>query len=126
MWTVLSGLLGAILVVATTAWGQMSIGSLRSSAESSNLEVVTLQGVVHLSRPHQRAQLGGKCGVNAFTLEDDTGSIEVAIRRSNRLIEPLREGDRVQVTAQIEVLRNRDNIPIRICVEASEIQHLAR
>ncbi len=59
-------------------------------------------------------------------LEDDTGSIEVAIRRSNRLIEPLREGDHVQVTAQIEVLRNRDNIPIRICVEASDLQHLAR
>jgi OB-fold nucleic acid binding protein len=126
MWTVLSGLLSVLLVAATTAWGQMSIGSLRSSAESSNLEVVTLQGVVHLSRPRQREQLGGKCGAIAFSLEDDTGSIEVAIRRSNRLIEPLREGDRVQVTAQIEVLRNRDNIPIRICVEATEIQHLVR
>ena len=126
MWSILSGLLGVLLVVSTTAWGQVSIGSLRSSAESSNLEVVTLQGVVHLSRPRQHDQLGGKCGSIAFLLEDDTGSIEVAIRRSNRLIEPLREGDRVQVTAQIEVLRNRDNIPIRICVEASEIQHLAR
>lgn len=126
MWTVLSGLLSVLLVATTTAWGQMSIGSLRSSAESSNLEVVTLQGVVHLSRPRQREQLGGKCGAIAFTLEDDTGSIEVAIRRSNRLIEPLKEGDRVQVTAQIEVLRNRDNIPIRICVEATEIQHLVR
>ena len=126
MWIVLSGLLSVLLVITTTAWGQMSIGSLRSSAESSNLEVVTLQGVVYLSRPRQRDQLGGKCVAIAFTLEDDTGSIEVAIRRSNRLIEPLREGDRVQVIAQIEVLRNRDNIPIRICVEASEIQHLVR
>lgn len=126
MWTLLSGVLGALLVVTTRVWGQVSIGSLRSSAESSNLEVVTLQGVVHLSRPRQPEQLGGKCGSIAFTLEDDTGSIEVAIRRSNRLIEPLREGDRVRVTAQIEVLRNRDNIPIRICVEASEIQHLVR
>jgi DNA/RNA endonuclease YhcR with UshA esterase domain len=126
MWTVLSGLLGGLLVVTAVAWGQVSIGSLRSSAESSNLEVVSLQGLVHLSRPRQLDQLGGKCGSIAFTLEDDTGSIEVAIRRSNRLIEPLREGDRVLVTAQIEVLRNRDNIPVRICVEASEIQHLAR
>ena len=126
MWTILSGLLNVLLVAATTAWGQMSIGSLRSSAESSNLEVVTLRGVVHLSRPRQREQLGGKCGAIAFTLEDDTGSIEVAVRRSNRLIEPLREGDRVQVSAQIEVLRNRDNIPIRVCVEATEIQHLVR
>jgi hypothetical protein len=50
----------------------------------------------------------------------------VAIRRSNRLIEPLREGDRVQVTAQIEVFRDRENIPVRICVEAREIQHLGQ
>lgn len=125
MWTVRSGLLGVLLVISTAAWGQVSIGSLRSSAESSNLELVTLQGVVHLTRPRER-ELGGKCGSTAFTLEDDTGSIEVAIRRTNRLIEPLREGDRVQVTAQIEVLRNRENIPVRICVEASEIQHLGR
>src|SRR6476659_11416801 len=89
-----------------TANGQISIGSLRSSMESSNLEVVTLQGVAHLTRQHQQ-QLGGRCGGVAFVLTDDTGSIEVAIRRANRLIEPLREGDRVQVTAQIEVFRNR-------------------
>ena len=113
------------LLVMTTvqAYGQMSIGSLRSSMESSNLEVVTLQGVVHLTRQPQQ-QLGGRCGGVAFVLTDDTGSIEVAIRRANRLIEPLREGDRVQVTAQIEVFRNRDNVPLRICVEATEIQHL--
>jgi len=103
--------------------GQVSIGSLRSTVESSNLEVVTLQGVVHLARQRQQ-QLGGKCGGVAFVLTDDTGSIEVAIRRTNRLIEPLREGDRVQVTAQIEVFRNRDNVPLLICVEATEIQHV--
>ncbi len=119
------GLLTALLLVTTEAWGQMSIGNLRSSADSSNLELVTLQGVVHLSRPRQN-ELGGKCGSTAFTLQDDTGSIDVAIRRSNRLIEPLREGDRVQVTAQIEVFRNRENIPVRICVEATEIQQLSR
>ena len=56
-------------------------------------------------------------------LQDDTGSIEVAIRRSNRLIEPLREGDRVGLTAQIRVFRNRENLLVRICVQASEIQH---
>ena len=119
------GLLTALLVVSTEAWGQMSIGSLRSSVDSSNLELVTLQGVVHLSRSHQN-ELGGKCGSVAFTLQDDTGSIDVAIRRSNRLIEPLREGDRVLVTAQIKVFRNRENTPVRICVEATEIQHLSR
>jgi DNA/RNA endonuclease YhcR with UshA esterase domain len=119
------GLLAVLLVVTTEAWGQMSIGSLLSSADSSNLELVTLQGVVHLSRSRQN-ELGGKCGSSAFTLQDDTGSMEVAVRRSNRLIEPLREGDRVQVTAQIEVFRNRENIPVRICVEATAIQHLGQ
>lgn len=120
------GLLLVVLVVATTeAWSQMSIGSLRSSIDSSNLELVTLQGVVHLSRSRQH-ELGGKCGNTTFTLQDDTGSIDVAIRRSNRLIEPLREGDRVQVTAQIKVFRNRENIPVQTCVEATAIQHLSQ
>jgi DNA/RNA endonuclease YhcR with UshA esterase domain len=112
-------------MVTTEAWSQVSIGSLRSSADSSNLELVMLQGVVHLSRSRQN-ELGGKCGSTAFTLQDDTGSIEVAIRRANRLIEPLRDGDRVRLTAQIEVFRNRENIPVRICVEATEIQHLGQ
>ena len=119
------GLLIVLLVATTEAWGQMSIGSLRSSVASSNLELVTLQGVVHLSRSRQN-ELGGKCGSTTFTLQDDTDSIDVAIRRSNRLIEPLREGDRVQVTAQIKVFRNRENIPVRICVEATAIQHLGQ
>jgi DNA/RNA endonuclease YhcR with UshA esterase domain len=119
------GLLVVLWVVTTEAWGQMSIGSLLSSADSSNLELVTLQGVAHLSRVRQNA-LGGKCGSTAFTLQDDTGSIDVAIRRSNRLIEPLREGDRVQVTAQMKVFRDRENIPLLICVEATAIQHLGQ
>jgi DNA/RNA endonuclease YhcR with UshA esterase domain len=119
------GLLVVLLVVTTEAWGQVSIGSLLSSADSSNLELVTLQGVAHLSRSRQNG-LGGTCGSAAFTLQDDTGSIDVAIRRSNRLIEPLRDGDRVQVTAQIEVFRDRENIPVRICVEATAIQHLGQ
>ena len=102
---------------------QMSIGSLRSSAESSNLEEVTLQGTIHLERSRQQ-QLGGRCGSIAFLLTDDTGTIEVAIRRANRLTEALRDGDHVRVTAQVEVLRNSDNIPLRICVEAISILHL--
>jgi len=120
-----AGLLVVLLMVTTEAWGQVSIESLRSSADSSNLELVTLQGEVHLSRSRQN-ELGGRCGNTTFTLQDDTGSIEVAIRRSDRLIEPLREGDRVRLTAQIRVLRNRENLPIRICVQATEIQHLGR
>jgi len=114
-----------ILLCMTRAasYAQVSIGSLRSSIESSNLEVVTLEGVAHLSRQHQQ-QLGGKCPGTAFVLTDDTGSIEVSIRRTNRLLEPLREGDRVQVTAQIAIFRARNNVPVRICVEATDIQHL--
>ena len=125
MGPVRTGLLAVLLVVTPEAWGQMSIGSLPSSVDSSNLKLVTLQGVVHLSRARQN-DLGGKCGSTTFTLQDDTGSIDVAIRRANRLIEPLRDGDRVQVTAQIEVFRTRENIPVRICVEAREIQHLSQ
>jgi len=110
-------------MTTATAYGQISIESLRSSIESANLEVVTLQGVAHLTGHHQQ-QLGGRCPGAAFVLTDNTGSIEVTIRRANRLLEPLREGDRVQVTAQIEVFRARNNVPYRICVEATDIQHL--
>ena len=122
MWISLWALLIFLMTTAEVN-GQVSISSLHSTAESSNLEIVTLQGVVHLTRSRQQ-ELGGKCGALAFTLTDDTGSIEVAIRRANRLVEPLREGDRVQMTAQIHVFRNRDNIPLRICVQAIKIQHL--
>jgi DNA/RNA endonuclease YhcR with UshA esterase domain len=126
MGPVRAGLLGVLLMVTTEAWGQVSIESLHSSADSSNLKLVTLQGEVHLSRSRQN-ELGGRCGNTTFTLQDDTGSIEVAIRRANRLIEPLREGgDRVRLTAQIRVFRNRENLPVRICVQATEIQHLGQ
>ena len=116
-----------LMLVMTTAEvnAQVSVGSLLSTAESSNLEVVTLQGVVQLTRP-PRQELGGKCGVQTFTLTDDTGSIEVAIRRTNRMVEPLRGGDRVQVTAQVKVFRSQENTPLRICVEAIKIQHLGQ
>ena len=123
MGPVRAGLLVAVLVVTTEAWGQVSIESLRASVDSSNLELVTLQGVVHLSRSRQN-ELGGNCGSTTFTLQDDTGSIDVAIRRANRLIEPLRDGDRIRLTAQIEVFRNRENVPVRICYEARVIEHL--
>jgi len=118
-------LLAMLMVLTSEAWSQMSIESLHSSVESSNLRLVALQGVVHLSHSRQN-QVGGKCGSATFTLQDDTGSIDVAIRRSNRLVEPLREGDRVQVTAQVKVFRNRENVPVRICVEATAIQHLGQ
>ena len=124
MWMSLWALL-ILLMTTAEVNGQVSISSLRSTAESSNLEVVTLQGVVHLTRPRQQ-ELGGQWGALAFTLTDDTGSIEVAIRRANRMVEPLREGDRVQMTAQVHVFRNQDNIPLRTCVEAIAIQHLGQ
>jgi hypothetical protein len=124
MWIVLWAMLMLIMTTGEVN-GQASISSLRSTAESSNLQVVTLQGVIQLTRP-RRQELGGKCGAQTFTLTDDTGSIEVAIRRANRMVEPLREGDRVQMTVQVKVFRSQDNIPLRICVEAIKIQHLGR
>ncbi|MEP6958558.1 MAG: OB-fold nucleic acid binding domain-containing protein [Nitrospirota bacterium] len=123
MWIILWAVLMLVMTTAEVN-GQVSISSLRSTAESSNLQVVTLQGVVQLTRP-RRQELGGKCGAHTFTLTDDSGSIEVAIRRANRMVEPLRDGDRVQMTAQVKVFRGQDNIPLRICVEAIKIQHLA-
>ena len=124
MWVILWTMLMLVMTTAEVS-GQVSISSLLSTAESSNLQVVTLQGIVQLTRP-RRQELGGKCGAHIFTLTDDTGSIEVAIRRANRMVEPLREGDRVQMTAQVKVFRSQDNIPLRICVEAIKIQHLGQ
>ncbi len=124
MWIMLWAVLMLVITTAEVN-GQESIGSLLSTAESSNLETVTLQGTVQLTRP-RRQELGGRCGTNTFTLTDDTGSIEVAIRRANRMVEPLREGDRVQMTAQVKVFRSQDNIPLRVCVEAIKIQHLGQ
>ena len=122
MWIILSAMLMLVMTTAEVN-GQVSIGSLLSTSESSNLEMVTLQGIVQLSRP-RRQELGGKCGVQTFMLTDDTGSIEVSIRRAYRMVEPLRDGDRVQITAQVKVFRSQDNIPLRVCVEAIKIQHL--
>ena len=124
MWVILWTMLMLVMTTAEVS-GQVSISSLRSTAESSNLQVITLQGIVQLTRP-RRQELGGKCGAHTFTLTDDTGSIEVAIRRANRMVEPLREGDRVQMTAQVKVFRGQDNIPFLICVEAIKIQHLGQ
>ena len=124
MWIMLWAVLMLVITTAEVN-GQVSISSVLSTAESSNLETVTLQGIVQLTRP-RRQELGGQCGVHTFMLTDDTGSIEVAIRRANRMVEPLREGDRVQITAQIKVFRSQDNIPLRICVEAIKIQHLGQ
>ncbi|WP_447987077.1 OB-fold nucleic acid binding domain-containing protein [Nitrospira sp. Nam74] len=114
----------ALLVIATAqAAGQVSISTLRASAEASNLELVTIQGIVHLTRSHQQ-QLGGTCGASAFTLVDDTGSIDVTVRRAGRLLVPLREGARIQVTAQVHVFRNSVLLPLLICVDATDIEHL--
>ena len=106
-----------------TAYGQISVSGLRSSLESSNLEVVTLEGVARLTG-RQQQELGGRCGGAGFVLTDDTSSIEVSIRRANRLLQPVRKGDRIHVTEQIRVFRTRDNVPYRICIEATEIEHV--
>ncbi|HKN85377.1 MAG TPA: OB-fold nucleic acid binding domain-containing protein [Nitrospiraceae bacterium] len=114
----------ALLMMATAeARGQVSISTLRASVESSNLELVTLQGIVHLTRRRPQ-QLGGACGATAFTLVDDSGSIEVTVRRAGRLLQPLRDGDRIQVTAQVHVFHNNVQLPLLVCLDATEIHHL--
>ncbi|MDQ6735166.1 MAG: OB-fold nucleic acid binding domain-containing protein [Nitrospirota bacterium] len=115
-------IMALVTMVSVVAASEMSISTLRASVESANLELVTLQGTVHLTRSHQ--QLGGTCGATAFTLVDDSGSIEVTVRRPGRLLEPLRDGDRIQVTAQVHIFRNTSQFPVLICVVATDIQHL--
>jgi len=61
-----------LLMTTAQANGQVSVGSLRSSIESLNLEAVTLRGVVHLKRQNQQ-QLGGRCGGTAFVLAHPSG-----------------------------------------------------
>ena len=112
-----------LMIVTAEAPGQVLISTLLTSVESSNLELVTLQGIVHLTRARSR-QLGGTCGATAFTLVDDSGSIEVTVRRAGRLLQPLRDGDRIQVTAQVHVFRNNVQLPLLVCLDATEIQHL--
>jgi hypothetical protein len=115
-----SGLLLAAGVEADT-----SIRMLREHGDSMNLQRVTLRGVVHLVS-HRKQELGGTCGGSTFTLEDETGSVEIAVRRASRLVEPLREGDRVRVVAQVERVHNKDNQFLRTCILATEVEHLDR
>jgi hypothetical protein len=112
-----------LALLAIDANAETSIRMLHEHGDSMNLQRVTLRGVVHLMG-HQKQELGGKCAGTSFTLEDETGSVEIAVRRSSRLLEPLREGDRVRVIAQVDVIRNKDNVFVRTCVMASEVEHL--
>lgn len=114
-----------LLSFVADANAETSIRMLLENGESMNLQRVTLEGVVHLTS-HRKQELGGKCAGVSFILEDETGSIEIAVRRSSRLLEPLREGDRVRVTAQVDVVHNKDNVFLRTCVMASELEYLDR
>ena len=114
------------LALPTTDVGtDASVQMLREYGESMNLQRVILKGIVHLAG-RQKQELGGNCGGTAFLLEDTTGSIEISVRRSSRLLEPLREGDRVRVIAQVDVIRNKDNVYLRTCVMANDVEHLDR
>ena len=117
--------LAAGLFLAAGADADTSVQMLREHGESMNLQRVVLRGVVHLTS-HRKQELGGTCGGNTFLLEDETGSIEIAVRRSSRLLEPVRDGDRVLVTAQVEVVRNKHQEFLRTCVMANEVEHLNR
>ena len=112
-------------LIAFNVNAEMSIRMLHEHAETMNLQMVTLRGVVHLSS-HRKQELGGTCPGVSFVLEDETGSIEIAVRRSHRLREPLKEGDHVKVEAHLDVVRNRNQAFLRTCVMAREIEHLDR
>jgi hypothetical protein len=110
-------------LIAANADAETSTRMLREHGESMNLQMVTLHGVVHLTS-HRRHALGGTCAGVSFVLEDEIGSIEIAVRRSHRLLEPLKEGDRVRVEAHVNVVRSKNNAFLRTCVMAREVEHL--
>lgn len=97
------------------------IGNVLSSPNSYQLHVVTLQGKVReieLAKPY-----GSKCGLvfNGFTfsLEDDTGLIQVFVgghcRQASYKEFPVKEGEAVLVEGQIEV-QNVEN-PVRPAIQ---------
>jgi hypothetical protein len=112
-------------IMAVNADADTSIRTLHEHGESMNLQMVTLRGVIHFTSPRKQ-ELGGTCAGVSFVLEDETGSIEILVRRSHRLLEPLKEGDRVRVEAHVNVVRSKNNAFLRICVMAREVEHLDR
>lgn len=113
-------MLVVFLFPAASLAAQVSISSILDYGASSNLEGVTLEGVVHLK---SRGRDTKGCGSYAMTLEDDTGMIDISVRRARRL-PPLVEGERVQVFAQIQVVRQGQGYPPKVCVQAREIKRL--
>lgn len=107
-----------MIVLTTTAAGQVSISSVQNYVASNNLEAVTLQGTVRLVS-HGRDRFN-HCGSYQFTLQDDSGSIEIAVRRPARL-PTVRSGDLVKVHAQIQVLSQRGEPSPRVCVQAVDV-----
>jgi hypothetical protein len=105
----------SLVLFASTAAGQVSIGSVQNYVVSNNLESVTLQGSVRLTS--QGRDKLSRCGAYVFTLQDDTGSIEIAVRRPARMAS-LKNGDVVTVHAQIQVIPERHDPAPRICIQA--------
>lgn len=124
-YALIGGFAVGLSLIAVNADAETSTRTLREHGESMNLQMITLRGVVHLTR-HREQKLGGICPGVSFILEDETGSIEIAVRRSHRLLEPLKEGDRVKVEAHVNVVRSKDNRLLRSCVMAREVEHLDR
>ena len=114
-----------LFLLTADADAETSTRMIREHGESMNLQMVTLKGVVHLTS-HRKQELGGTCAGVSFVLEDETGPIEIVVRRSYRLLEPLKEGDRVRVEAHVDVIRNKDNAFLRTCVMARDVEHLDR
>ncbi len=107
-------LLHVILVAAGVALASageiIPIGTILKNPESYNLRVVTLQGTVRNVKPFEPYfelfGQGGACyGTYTFTLEDETGSIEVdhtaLCKKPTVPVPEVSEGERVIIEAQI-------------------------
>jgi hypothetical protein len=104
---------GLILVASASAVHAaepLAIGTILKNAESYHLRIVLLQGTVRNVKPFEPyfspfAGEGGRCyGAYTFTLEDETGSIEVlhpALCRPPIQVPVVPEGDKALIEAQI-------------------------
>jgi hypothetical protein len=104
---------GLILVASALpvhAAETLAIGTILQHPESYHGHVVTLQGTVRNARPFEPyfspfAGKGGRCyGAYTFTLEDETGSIEVfhpALCGPPIHVPEVPEGDKALIEAQI-------------------------
>lgn len=112
-----------MVMSASIALGQVSISSVQNYMASHNLEAVTLQGTVRLTP--QGGNRFNRCGSYVFILQDDSGSIEIAVRRPVRMAY-IKTGDVVQVHAQIQMLSRPADSTLHVCFQAIHVVPLKK